>query len=171
MTNPNATPFPTLTTDRLILRQLSESDAGAIFILRSDAAINKYLNRPLSNTLDDALQFIRKIRENSTLNYWAITQKGDEKLIGTICLFGFSEEVKKGEIGYELLHEYQGKGFVTEATKEVITYAFQTLKLESIEAFTHKDNGSSSKVLENLNFKLTGVDEENSDLLVYTLSK
>jgi len=52
--------------------------------------------------------------------------------MGTICLFGFSEELKKGEIGYELLAEYHGQGIMIAATKNVTDYAFRTLKPKTI---------------------------------------
>lgn len=171
MPDPTSTSFPILTTERLKLRQLSENDAEEIFLLRSDTVINKYLNRKPCETLNDAIEFIRKINQNSALSYWAITLKGSEKLMGTICLFGFSEELKKGEIGYELLAEYQGQGIMIEATKKVTDYAFRTLKLKTIEAFTHKDNLSSTRLLQKLNFTETGIiDETNPDLIMFQLS-
>ncbi len=130
MLNKILSTFPTLTTERLTLRQPLESDAQAIFLLRSDTMVNKYLDRPPSETVEDALSFIRKVNENFKNNsglYWAITQTNDEKLIGTICLFDFSEELKKCEIGYELLPDYQGQGLMNEALKKVIEFTFQTL--------------------------------------------
>lgn len=169
MENRNLNTFPTLTTERLILRQLSDSDVPEIFLLRSDTLINKYLDRQPSKTIEDALKFIEKIKNNS-LSYWAITQKDNEKLIGTICLFGFSEEQKKCEIGYELLTAYQGKGMMSEAAKKIITYAIQTLGLKTIDAYTHKDNQSSTKLLIELKFERTDiVDETNSDLTLFRL--
>jgi ribosomal-protein-alanine N-acetyltransferase len=89
--------FPILTTERLTLRQLSDRDVQEIFLLRSDTLINKYLDRQLSKTLEDALEFIEKIK-NNRLYYWAFAQKGNEKLVGTICLFDVSEELRKCEI-------------------------------------------------------------------------
>ena len=72
--------FPTLTTERLILRQLLESDVQEIFLLRSDITINKFLDRKRSETLEDALNFIRNVK-NEELPYWAIAQKHNGKLI------------------------------------------------------------------------------------------
>ena len=89
----NLNTFPLLTTERLTLRQLADSDTQEIFMLRSDRLINKYLGRQPSKTLEDTLEFIEKIKMNSQ-TYWAITQKGNEKLIGTICLFDVSEDKK-----------------------------------------------------------------------------
>jgi len=169
MENRNLKTFPILTTERLILRELLDSDVTEIFLLRSDALINKYLDRQPSKTLEDALNFIKKIKNNS-LSYWAITQKENEKLIGTICLFDFSEELKKCEIGYELLTEYQGKGIMSESAKKIIEYAIQTLGLKTIDAYTHKENQSSTKLLIELKFERTNiVDESNSDLTLFRL--
>ena len=64
MLNRTFTPFPILTTERLTLRQLVISDEQEIFTLRSDSEINKYLNRQVSNTIDDARNFINKVSAN-----------------------------------------------------------------------------------------------------------
>ena len=162
--------FPTLTTERLTLRQLSDSDGQEIFFLRSDALINKYLDRQPSKTLEDASQFIQKIKNNS-LSYWAIAEKGNEKIMGTICLFDVSEELKKCEIGYELLTEHQGKGFMREAAKKILEYAIQTLGLKTVDAYTHKDNQSSTNLLKELKFQRTdSVDDTNSNLVLFRLN-
>ena len=165
----NLKTFPVLTTERLTLRQLSASDVQEIFILRSDILINKYLGRQPSKTLEDASQFIEKIKNNS-LSYWAITQKENDKLVGTICLFDISEELKKCEIGYELLTEHQGKGIMREAAKKILQYAIQTLGLKIIDAYTHKNNQGSTTLLKKLNFKRTdSVDDTNSNLILFRL--
>ena len=76
MTNRVFTPFPILVSERLTLRQLLLSDAENIFAIRSDAEINKYLDRPPSKSIDDAINFINIITENIKMNssiYWVIT--------------------------------------------------------------------------------------------------
>jgi ribosomal-protein-alanine N-acetyltransferase len=167
--------FPTLTTERLTLRQPLESDAQQLFLLRSNAIVNKYLERQPSETVQEALHFIGKVNENFKHKeglYWAIAQTGNEKLIGTICLFDFSYEPKKCEIGYELLPDYQGQGIMTEALKKVIAFTFQTLGLETIDAFTHKDNQRSTKLLQKFHFQETEmIDTATSNLLLFSLSK
>jgi ribosomal-protein-alanine N-acetyltransferase len=170
MLNSALSSVPTLTTERLTLRQLLESDVQEIFLLRSDTIINKFLDRKPSETLEDALNFIRNIRNNKLL-YWAIAQTHNEKLIGTICLFDFSEELNKCEIGYELLTDYQGRGIMSEATKKIIEFAVHTLGLKIIDAFTHTDNQSSTKLLQRFNFEKTEIsDEKNPNLIVFRLS-
>ncbi|PQA59717.1 hypothetical protein C5O19_08815 [Siphonobacter curvatus] len=109
------------------------------FLLRSDPVINKYLDRKPSQTLEEALQFIRSIQANNLL-YWAIVETFNGKVVGTIGLFNVSNEGNTGEIGYELLPEYQRQGMMNEAMKKVIAFAVDILGIKTIEAFTHKDN-------------------------------
>ena len=174
MLNRMFTPFPVLTTERLTLRQLLITDEQEIFTLRSDSEINKYLNRPLSTTLEDARNFINKINENIEKNdalYWAITLRNNNMLIGTIGLFSFSTEKSTCEIGYELLTNFQGRGIMKEALDKVIDYAFNSIKIKTIEAFLHRDNQRSIQLLEKLSFvNSTEPDKANPDLLSYHLS-
>jgi len=171
MLNGAFTPFPILTTERLTLRQLVISDEQEIFTLRSDSEINKYLDRKRAKTIDDARGFIDKISENINKNdsvYWAITFSDKNILIGTICLFGFSDENDKCEIGYELLTNFQGQGIMREALEKVIDYAFNTIKVKKIEAFFHRDNQSSIKLLEKFSFRNSNEpDKTDPDLLCY----
>jgi len=174
MLNRTFTPFPILTTERLTLRQLVINDEREIFTLRSDSEINKYLDRQLSNTIDDARNFIKKVNENINKNdslYWAITLSDKNVLIGTICLFSFSDETDKCEIGYELLTNFQGQGIMTEALEKVIDFAFNTIKVQKIEAFFHIDNQSSIKLLEKFSFKDSNKpDKTDTNLVCYHLT-
>lgn len=170
MLNGTFTPFPILTTERLTLRQLVISDEQEIFTLRSDSEINKYLDRQICNTIADARDFINKINKSGAL-YWAITLSNENILIGTICLFSFSDENHKCEIGYELLTNFQGQGIMKEAVEKVIDYAFNTIKVQKIEACFHRDNQRSVKLLEKFSFRNSNEpDKTNPALICYYLT-
>ncbi|TCJ14122.1 N-acetyltransferase [Flaviaesturariibacter flavus] len=163
MTGKKFTPFPVLKTDRLTLRQLVISDDREIFALRSDEAVNKYLGRKASQSIDDVRSFIQAINENIRKNvsiYWAITLNGRDKLVGTICLFDFSGDGSRAEIGYELLPGFQGNGIMQEAISKVIEFGIKDIGLKSIEAYTHRDNQGSVRLLEKSHFKMERVDGE-----------
>lgn len=170
--NRNLETFPILISERLTLRRLSKNDSEEILHLRSDTEINKFLDRKPCKTAEDALNFISNIIENESgeLFYWAITKTGEDKLIGTICLFDFSGDLQKCEIGYELLTEYHGQGIMIEAAKQVIEYASKKLEIKTIDALTHKENQSSTKLLQKLNFKKwEDIVEDNSNLILFRL--
>jgi ribosomal-protein-alanine N-acetyltransferase len=173
MFNINFTPFPTFTTERLTLRELSINDQQNIFALRTNTEINKYLDRVPSSTIEDAISFIKKINDNIKKNnsiYWVITLTKSKTFVGTICLFAFSNQKNKCEIGYELLPNFQGQGIMKEATVKIINYAFDTIKFKKIEAYTHKSNKNSTKLLEKVGFtKSLESDMENPDIDIFTL--
>ena len=175
MLNRTFTPFPVLTTERLTLRQLSVNDDKEIFALRSDKQVNKYLDRDLSNTIEDARKFIDKIVEVVKQNkgiYWAITLTTNDKLVGTICLFNFSNENDQAEIGYELLPAFQGQGIMQEATSKVIAFGLDVIGLKAIEAYTHLENKNSSRLLEKFNFRKQEniVGNANNMFVIFKLS-
>jgi ribosomal-protein-alanine N-acetyltransferase len=58
-----------------------------------------------------------------------------------------------------------------EAAEKVIDYAFNTIKVQKIEAFLHRDNKSSIKLLEKFSFRNSNEpDETNPDLICYHLT-
>lgn len=155
ITNKYPKNFPVITTHRLHLRQLKTSDSHEILALRSNETVNKYLDRKPSHSVEDAINFIHTINENIQNNdsiYWGICLINSEVLIGTICLFNFSNDRSIAEIGFELLPDFHGKGIMKEAASAVINYGFQKIGLNSIEAYTHPENESSQKLLDCLGF-------------------
>ncbi|MBI1344563.1 MAG: GNAT family N-acetyltransferase [Terrimonas sp.] len=156
MLNKTFTPFPVLTTKRLTLRQLVPNDEEAIFNLRTDAEINRFLDRKKATSLHDARQFIDTVTKNTENNsaiYWAISFIGKRELIGTICLFCFSDDTNSCEIGYELLTGFQRQGIMQEAVHKVIDHAFHIMGVQKIEAIFHKNNLRSMQLLEKLAFR------------------
>ena len=57
-----------------------------------------------------------------------------------------------------------------EATSKIIEFGIQLLGLNSIEAYTHSENQSSTKLLEKFNFKKHSVDGNNLILFKLTFN-
>ena len=159
--------FPILQTDRLILRKVELADDDAIFSMRSDVRNNLFINRDLPKTIRDAQIFIKNINEGFHYRrwlYWGVSTIELPIIVGTICLWHFAENPKRAEIGYEIHPNFQGYGYMTEAIKIVLKYGFETLKLDKIDAFTHRENLSSISVLKKNDFQfLKKVEENNRD--------
>lgn len=163
-----------LETERLILREINESHTEDILRIRSNELINQYVKRkpPASNY--EALEFILYIKrktQNKEILFWGISYKGQQHLIGTICLWNFSEDRKTAEVGYELLPEHHKKGIMSEALQSVLHFGFNALHLQEILAFTHKCNEGSQSLLLKHNFLLEEyrTDEKNPDNLIFSL--
>ncbi len=167
-------PFPELETLRLRLRQLLPSDDQGIFKLRSDPDVNTYLGRELAKSINEARSHIGRINDGVSGGkslYWVICMKEQQELIGTICLWNFSANQDEAEVGYELLPAFQGMGIMDEALREIIRYAIEDMKLNTILAYTHKLNSKSSRLLTNNKFMAHPVlkDKHDENLVVYFL--
>lgn len=150
----NFNPFPDLLTDRLLLRSFQKEDKEAVFALRSDPAVAKYLDRPLLRQEAAALDYIKKMStgvQNNQWIIWAISLK-DGPMIGSICLWNIVAEEARAEIGYELLPHFQGRGFMQEAVAAVLDYGFQQMHLQQIGAVFDARNQSSLKLLKKHGF-------------------
>ena len=172
----NFNPFPTLTTERLTLRQCTKNDCSTILFLRSDDKVNKYIKRIKARNLADAEDFLNKTTtamENGESIDWAITLNGQAEMIGSICLWNFSADRSIGEVGYALTPTHQYKGIMTEALQSVLKFGFEILGFEEITAYTHYGNDHSTKLLTNHNFKhdSSRIDKGNSNNAIYYLRK
>ncbi len=151
----NFTPFPALSTKRLMLRALAPADIHALFALRSDPRVMKHIGRPLAKTLEDAAKFMQDMQETfaaKTGIVWAITRHGDPELIGTIGFWRIEAEHHHGELGYILKPELWGQGFTREAASAVIAHGFDGLSFHRIEACVDPANSASIGLLESLGF-------------------
>ncbi|SHL12552.1 ribosomal-protein-alanine N-acetyltransferase [Chitinophaga jiangningensis] len=148
-------PFPSLSTNRLLLRELQLTDDVAIQALRSNADVNTYLERPAAIDLAAARQFITSTNNrfaNAEGLYWVITTPSSSQLMGTICLWNYQPADGSVEIGYELMPKYQRQGFMQEAIAAVITFAFTRIQANVIKAEVDVSNQPSIKALQKHGF-------------------
>ncbi len=160
----NLTPFPTLETERCLLRGMQKEDAPEILHLRSHSATMQYLDRDKMKAVEEAEALIQKMNDdldNNEAISWGIQLKEEDKLIGYIGYWRIMKEHYRAEIGYMLHPHYWNKGIMNEVMKKVIPFAFDHLKLHSIEANVNPNNAASIKILEKNGFVREGYFKEN----------
>ena len=165
----NFSPFPKLETERLTLRALTLEDEEPLYRLRSDDRVLEFIQITKAKDKIDSRNFIKNIMglvEKNESVMWAITLKGQDELIGTICFWNISSDGNEAEIGYMLSPEYQGKGIMRESVVEVIDYGFTAMKLRKIIAVLHPENIKSTKLLEKEGFVYDKIEEGEG--LLYT---
>lgn len=154
--NINFQPFPVLETDRLLLRQVKESDVEEIFFLRTDPRVLQYLDRPPAKLKVEAAAYIKMINEqvaNSEAILWGITIKPDDRLIGYLCLWHFERENFRAETGYVLHPGHHRKGIMKESLNLILEYGFNSMKLHSVTANVSPDNTASIQLLKSVGFE------------------
>lgn len=163
-------PFPMLQNDKLLLRYMEEEDARALFSLRSDAEQMRYIDRPLHQTEAESLAHIELLQQQIDSGEgvsWAISLPGHPRMIGSICLFNFSEDRKEAEIGYELHPNMQRRGLIKMAIELVLNYAKNELQLRYVHAHTHRDNEGSKRLLAHHQFRILGASPIAKDSFWY----
>ena len=151
--------FPTLLTDRLILRQFVKSDTEELKQLadKREIAEGTFIPHPYEEGFaEDFIESqFRDFRRGSLLNF-AIEIKETKKLAGSIGL-KIEQKVNQGEIGFWVGVPYWGNGYCTEAVKSILEYGFNVQGLDRIYAFHFKGNEASGKVLNKIGMKYEGI--------------
>ena len=168
-----------LQTRRLRLRPYRESDASALFAVFSDPRVMRYWSSPAWTPIEQAHDVIARdqegIRTGSHLGL-AIEGLEDGVLLGQCTLYGWSKQCRRAEVGYCLGSTGWGQGYMAEALGALITYGFDAMDLNRIEADIDPRNHRSAALLEKLGFVQEGflrerwiVGDEISDSALYGL--
>ena len=153
------THFPSLTTNRLLLRQIQPHDAEALFAILSDEESMEFYGHEPHQYLDETKDVIAQIEERYARKEalrWCITLQGEDRLIGPCSLFHFSAGFRCAETGDELNRAFWGKGIMTEAMSTLLAYGFSEMGLHRIEAIIDIANERSKNLLLKLGFTYEG---------------
>lgn len=164
---PASAPFPTLQTERLVLREITLDDAEFWVRNFSDPEVVELTAweppRDLDAAKDEITQYcIRPFREATGIR-WGIALRGGPDLIGTL---GYHQWVREGahraRMGYDLLREHRRRGIMTEAMRAVLAYGFTAMGLHRVEVLTDPVNTASIRLAERLGFHRDGTLRENT---------
>ena len=153
--------FPTLQTDRLILRSLHFTDAPALFDYFSRDEVTEFYDLPTFQSIDEARELLlawqERYQQDNAIR-WAIAFiERPDQLIGTCGFHNFSTENARAEIGYELHPDFWQSGIMTEAVKAIIPFGFNAFNLHRIEAFIDPSNISSRRLLTKVGLQSEGI--------------
>ncbi|WP_026478590.1 GNAT family N-acetyltransferase [Alkaliphilus transvaalensis] len=151
--------LPSVETERLILRKFCIEDAVDVFEYISDPEVCKYARWYPFKTIEEAKQIIeQRLKEYASHSggLWGAYHRDKRKIIGTVGFFNIDVNNLKAELGYTFARNYWGQGYATEVAKVLVTFGFNKLKLERIEARCHGDNEASIRVLEKIGMSYEG---------------
>jgi RimJ/RimL family protein N-acetyltransferase len=147
-----------LETERLVLRRFAESDFDAVFAMRSNAEIARYLywqpeseeaaRRALTRKLTNV-----SLREEGDILALAAVERTGGQLVADVILHWVSRDHATGEIGYIVHPDHGGKGYATEAAAPLLAVAFDEIGLHRVIGRTEARNIGSARVLEKLGMR------------------
>lgn len=147
--------YPVLKTKRLTLRQILPSDAEAIFAMRSNKILNKFIARDSLSSSDDAASLVQKTNKTFTEKKgigWAGLLRENNTIIGSCGFNSIDYPNLRAELGGELATDFWGKNIAIEAAKAVVSFGFQQMNLQSIEAKVSPQNRGAIYLLESIGF-------------------
>jgi [ribosomal protein S5]-alanine N-acetyltransferase len=151
--------FPTLTTERTVLREWEPDDAADMFVWRSDPEVQKYNSEPMRD-VTEATALIDEIRGDYSAQRginWAVTLRGDGRAIGLFGFVSWERGHYRANIGYDLRRDYWGRGIATEALNSMLGFGFTNMHLNRVEAQTIADNHESVRLLQRCGFRRDGL--------------
>jgi len=150
-----------LESNRLKMRYYRESDLAEYHKIMSDKD-NMYFFIPfgfVTNSIEESQESLTNAVEFNTkgVGYrFCITLKEDDKMIGGIG-YGIAAETPVGKIadpmGWFISPEYQNKGYMTEAVKRVLDFAFLQDNCVRVVTACFKENMATQKVMAKAGFR------------------
>ncbi|MFD1615684.1 GNAT family N-acetyltransferase [Gelatiniphilus marinus] len=142
-------------TQRLILRELRNSDLNGMFELDSNPEVHRYLGNKPVKTIEGSqaiLNNVFKQYKERGIGRFAAIEKSSGNFIGWSGIRLNTEYNMNGyttyyDVGYRLIPKYWGKGYATESSKATVKYAFNVLKLPELYATTEIGNQASHNAL------------------------
>ena len=152
-----------LETERLIMRDILETDVDGMFELDSDPLVHKYLGNKPIKTKDQAvniIQFIHNQYKELGIGRFATIEKASGDFIGWsgLKLNSDKKETLNGkthfyDIGYRYIPRFWGKGYAIESSIVTLEYGFNKLNIETICGAAEIENIASNKVLQKIGLK------------------
>jgi ribosomal-protein-alanine N-acetyltransferase len=149
-----------LTTERLVLRDFTESDWRDVLAYQSDPRYLRYYpwtERTPGDVQDFVRMFVAQQQEQPRIKFQlAVVLKSEERLIGNCGIRMTEPGAQEADIGFELAPEQWGRGYATEAARAIVHFGFTELRLHRIWSWCIAENVGSARVLEKLGMRLEG---------------
>lgn len=121
------------------------------FVVANEERLKRYFPKTLEQNLNPTLSqlFVEnkfKAFQEKTEFLFTLKHSETRKLAGLIYLKELDWEKRQGEFAYCVGYTFSGQGLAAKAIKPLLNYAFDTLKLKTLQIIAHKENKSSIKV-------------------------
>lgn len=164
-----------LSTDRLILRPIANSDLAALQEFWNDPEVRHYLWADQIMSRDAVAEIIAAscaCFDALGSGFFAIEVSTNPGVLVGFCGHRRFEDGQQMELLYGILPAYWGEGYVTEAATEVLRHGFETCGIDHVIAATDTPNQRAVRVLQKLGMVFEERREFHGlDTVFYTLRK
>ena len=148
-------------TERLVLREFTMDDWSALHLYGSDPEVMKWLHL-LPNSVERSREVVEQHiscqhEEPRTRYELAITLASTGELIGSSSIRMVWPRNRETSMGYVLRRDSWGKGYATEAAREMLRIGFELLEAHRVFASVDTENTGSIRVLHKLGMIEEGI--------------
>ncbi|AKA36108.1 GNAT family N-acetyltransferase [Flagellimonas lutaonensis] len=133
--------FPTIVTDRFVMREIVSDDQPFIYQGLSHPEVIRYYGISFEDleATKEQMDWFERLKKEETGIWWAICSKTDHSFLGAGGLNDIDHTHRKAEVGFWLLPQHWGKGIMRETMPEILKYGFGRLNLHRIEGFVEHE--------------------------------
>lgn len=152
----------TLTLNRLVLRDFVAADLPHVYGGLSHPEVIKHYGISYDSlaATETQMQWFQDIVAEQSGHWLAIETADTRTFMGAIGVSDRDLNHRCAELGYWLLPEYWGQGYMSEALQGFLGFAFGDLNLHNVHAVVELPNQASRRVLLSAGFMLEGVMRE-----------
>jgi len=163
-----------LETDRLLMREMNESDAQNFFELNNDPQVLRYTGDEPFESIEHSRNFLKAYPEISYLKdglgRLTCIRKSDQEIIGWCGLRLQPEGLV--DLGYRFHHRFWNQGFATESSIAALDWGFGVKQLDQIIARASKENGASIRVMQKLGMRYQKDEHlHGADSVIYIIDR
>lgn len=172
-------PFPTLISDRLVLRRAYLTDTDDLFICMSNPAVCRYETWSAHDTVLDTLGYVNSLiikHDDGVCTEWIIENKSARRAIGMINIHDISDRNKTAEMGFWLAEDCWGRGYAAEAAGRVEEFIFNHTEINKLICMCSVQNSASERTIKKLGMFCEGTLRQHilikgvyNDIRIYSL--
>lgn len=151
-------PWHILETRRCLVRETTPEDVEAFYRIYSDPAVTEHMEG-LYPDVEQERQYVREYIEKIYTFYgfgvWTVVEKDSGAVIGRAGL-SFREGFEDPELGFIIGAPWQRKGYAREVCGAILSYAWDVLEFERVQALVETGNIPSLGLCGELGFALDG---------------
>ena len=155
--------IPCIPSERLVLRQLRETDAAALSELMHSPMVYRYLPTFLfERNSTDAREVISRLYDECLKESLILGVFMNEEFCGLAEIYGYREDARKVSIGGRFLERFWGQGIADEVIAALVRYLREETDIRLVTASTMVENKSVTHVMQKCHFALvdSGVEED-----------